>query len=181
MTQPAAGTGLRSLGVSPRYRSNRDNVVEHFYVPCLGVATAYSRAVGYFTSTSLALFSRGLDRFIEREGTMRLVASPHLNADDILDIERGYDVREVPSSDMAAVKTRLGVPMELASCHTARLESSGQIVEGHVPASAVRKLLASKDTRGVAAPGMPMNSPGMGPMDGNLVTLDFDGKPFSRD
>jgi hypothetical protein len=93
----------------------------------------------------------------------------------------GYDVREVPSSDMAAVKTRLGVPMELASCHTARLESSGQIVEGHVPASAVRKLLASKDTRGVAAPGMPMNSPGMGPMDGNLVTLDFDGQPFSRD
>jgi superfamily II DNA or RNA helicase len=95
VTQPAAGVGLRSLGVSPRYRSNRDNVVEHFYVPCLNVATGYSRAVGYFTSTSLALFSRGLDKFVEREGTMRLIASPHLNADDILDIERGYDVRDV--------------------------------------------------------------------------------------
>lgn len=93
----------------------------------------------------------------------------------------GFDVREVPSSDMAAVKTRLGVPMEWASCHTARLESSGQIIEGHVPASAVRKLLASGNTRGAAAPGMPLNAPGMGPMDGNLVTLDFDGRPFSRD
>ncbi len=93
----------------------------------------------------------------------------------------GFDVREVPSSDMAEVKTRLGVPMEWASSHTARLESSGQIIEGHVPASAVRKLLASGNTRGAAAPGMPLNAPGMGPMDGNLVTLDFDGRPFSRD
>lgn len=93
----------------------------------------------------------------------------------------GFDVREVPSSDMAAVKTRLGVPMKWASCHTARLESSGQIIEGHVPASAVRKLLASGNIRGAAAPGMPLNAPGMGPMDGNLVTLDFDGRPFSRD
>jgi hypothetical protein len=45
----------------------------------------------------------------------------------------------------------------------------------------VRKLLASKDMRGAAAPGMPLNSPGMGAMDGNLVTVDFDGRPFSRD
>lgn len=93
----------------------------------------------------------------------------------------GFAVHEVPVADMMAVKTRLGVPMELASCHTARLESSGQIIEGHVPAAAVRKLLASKATRGAAAPGMPLNAPGMGPMDGQLVTLDFDGKPFSRD
>ncbi|WP_200862907.1 DEAD/DEAH box helicase family protein [Amycolatopsis orientalis] len=66
-----------------------------FYVPAFSVARTYSRAVGYFTSTSLALFARGIDEFAKRSGTMRLVASPHLNEDDILDIERGYNVREV--------------------------------------------------------------------------------------
>ncbi|MFV0283826.1 MAG: DUF411 domain-containing protein [Castellaniella sp.] len=93
----------------------------------------------------------------------------------------GFDVREVQSADLAAIKTRLNVPMQLASCHTAQLESSGQIVEGHVPTAVVRKLLASKDTRGVSAPGMPGNAPGMGPMDGNLMTYDFNAMPFSRD
>jgi superfamily II DNA or RNA helicase len=91
--QPSAG--LRSLDITGRYRSDRDDVVQKFYVPALSVATSYSRAVGYFTSTSLALFARGIEHFARRNGTMRLIASPHLNADDIIDIERGYDVRAV--------------------------------------------------------------------------------------
>lgn len=64
-------------------------------MPAFSVASTYSRAVGYFTSTSLALFARGLEAFAARGGTMRLIASPHLNEDDILDIERGYDVRSI--------------------------------------------------------------------------------------
>jgi superfamily II DNA or RNA helicase len=92
-TQPQPG--LRSLGLAGRYRSDDDDVVQGFYVPTLSVTTSYSRAVGYFTSTSLALFARGIERFARRGGTMQLIASPHLDADDILDIERGYDVRAV--------------------------------------------------------------------------------------
>jgi hypothetical protein len=42
-------------------------------------------------------------------------------------------------------------------------------------------LLADPSVKGVAAPGMPLNSPGMGELDGNLVTVDFNGKPFSKD
>lgn len=90
-----ASLGLRSLTLIDRYRSDKEDVVASFYVPAFGVATSYSRAVGYFTSTSLALFARGIERFAARGGTMRLIASPHLNEDDVLDIERGYDVREV--------------------------------------------------------------------------------------
>ncbi|AXI78533.1 DEAD/DEAH box helicase family protein [Peterkaempfera bronchialis] len=93
MTSPTSS--LRSLALSDRYRSDQEDVVANFYVPAFSVATAYSRAVGYFTSTSLALFARGIEAFAERGGTMRLVASPHLNEDDIIDIERGYDVRAV--------------------------------------------------------------------------------------
>lgn len=90
-----ASLGLRSLTLNDRYRSDKEDVVASFYVPAFGVATSYSRAVGYFTSTSLALFARGIEGFAARGGTMRLIASPHLNEDDVLDIERGYDVREV--------------------------------------------------------------------------------------
>ncbi|MER1968921.1 DUF411 domain-containing protein [Castellaniella sp. GW247-6E4] len=95
--------------------------------------------------------------------------------------ESGFQVTAISSTDMASVKQKLGVPMPLASCHTGVLQDTGQIIEGHVPANVVRKLLADSSVKGVAAPGMPLNAPGMGALDGNLVTVDFDGKPFSRD
>lgn len=95
MTDTPSPSGLRSLSLATRYRSNRGDVVQGFYLPAFQVATSYSRAVGYFTSTSLALYSRGIETFAERGGTMRLIASPHLTEDDARDIERGYDVRSV--------------------------------------------------------------------------------------
>jgi hypothetical protein len=95
--------------------------------------------------------------------------------------EAGYKVKAVDSDDMDAVKKRLGVPKEMASCHTGVVDASGQVVEGHVPATALAKLLSTPKVKGVAVPGMPMNSPGMGKMDGKLVTVDFAGKPFSKD
>ncbi|MFE5210642.1 DEAD/DEAH box helicase family protein [Streptomyces sp. NPDC056600] len=93
MTAPAHS--LRLLALNDRYRSDQEDVVASFYMPAFSAATSYSRAVGYFTSTSLALFARGIESFAERGGAMRLVASPHLDEDDVTDIERGYDVRRV--------------------------------------------------------------------------------------
>ena len=95
--------------------------------------------------------------------------------------ESGFDVTAIKTTDMASVKQKLGVPMKLSSCHTGVVDGTGQIIEGHVPASAVNKLLADSSVKGISAPGMPLNSPGMGELDGNLVTVDFAGKPFSRD
>lgn len=95
--------------------------------------------------------------------------------------DAGYQVNAINSSDMTSIKKRLGVPDKMGSCHTAVIDKTGQVIEGHVPAAAIKKLIARPMVRGVAAPGMPANSPGMGKMDGNLVTLDFSGKPFSRD
>ena len=64
-------------------------------------------------------------------------------------------------SDMDALKDSLGVPAKLRSCHTAVVEK--YVVEGHVPASDVKRLLATKPAKtvGVAVPGMPAGSPGM--------------------
>jgi hypothetical protein len=73
----------------------------------------------------------------------------------------GFDptVQDLP--DLAAVKMESRVPAPLQSCHTALVE--GYVIEGHVPADAVQKLLAEKprDVAGLAVPGMPIGSPGM--------------------
>ena len=64
------------------------------------------------------------------------------------------------TSDMATVKSAMGVPEALQSCHTARIGS--YTIEGHVPADVIIKLLDEKpEGRGLAVPGMPSGSPGM--------------------
>ena len=64
-------------------------------------------------------------------------------------------------SDMAALKDSLGVPTQLRSCHTA--VAGKYVIEGHVPAADLKRLLASapKDVIGIAVPEMPAGSPGM--------------------
>ena len=64
-------------------------------------------------------------------------------------------------SDMDALKDSLGVPAALRSCHTA--VAGRYVIEGHVPAADIKRLLASgqKDVAGIAVPGMPAGSPGM--------------------
>lgn len=72
----------------------------------------------------------------------------------------GFPVTRVDTGRLNAVKARLGVPADLHSCHTA--EVAGFIVEGHVPATAIDRLLAERPAaRGLAVPGMPAGSPGM--------------------
>ena len=59
-----------------------------------------------------------------------------------------------------AARARLGLPARYGSCHTALI--GGYVVEGHVPAREIRRLLAEKpDAIGIAVPGMPVGSPGM--------------------
>lgn len=72
----------------------------------------------------------------------------------------GFPVSVVNDANLQPLKTRLGVPDELAGCHTA--EVAGYVIEGHVPAPAIKRLLAEKPAaRGLAVPGMPAGSPGM--------------------
>jgi len=65
------------------------------------------------------------------------------------------------TEDMPAHKARLGVPEDLRSCHTAEVE--GYVIEGHVPAEDVLRLLSERPAgvRGLAVPDMPLGSPGM--------------------
>ena len=72
----------------------------------------------------------------------------------------GYTITSRDMTDMNAVKDEHRVPSPLRSCHTALV--AGYVIEGHVPAAAIRKLLAERPhARGLAVPGMPVGSPGM--------------------
>lgn len=72
----------------------------------------------------------------------------------------GFTVRGVDVDDLNSMKNMSGVPARLRTCHTALV--GGYVVEGHVPADLVKKLLAEKPkVAGIAVPGMPIGSPGM--------------------
>ena len=74
--------------------------------------------------------------------------------------ENGFTVTTQDMNDLRAVKINFGITSELMSCHTAVVD--GYTIEGHVPAEAIRRLLAERpEVAGLAVPGMPMGSPGM--------------------
>jgi hypothetical protein len=75
-------------------------------------------------------------------------------------VTAGFEVQVKTSANLAEVRRELGVPNDLASCHTAQV--NGYILEGHVPADAVVRLLQERPrASGLAVPGMPAGSPGM--------------------
>ncbi len=73
----------------------------------------------------------------------------------------GFATRTSEHADLAPIRSRLGIPEAIAGCHSARL--GDLLLEGHVPALAIRRLLADRPgwVRGLAVPGMPAGSPGM--------------------
>lgn len=91
--------------------------------------------------------------------------------------EQGFTVQRIDSNNMNAIKEKLGTS-QAASCHTMKI--GNYVVEGHVPVAAIHKMLDEKPAiLGISIPGMPMNSPGMGPeKKGSLevLSLDQDGK-----
>lgn len=74
--------------------------------------------------------------------------------------ESGFAVEETLTDDVEAFKDEQAIPQSLRSCHTALVD--GYVIEGHVPADAIRIVLDQRpDAGGLAVPGMPIGSPGM--------------------
>ena len=109
---------LSILDIRPEYRSDSNNLLQDFYVPCFLNSCSYSRAVGFFTSRGLSVAAQGLVEFIKKGGNMRLVASPLFEPDDIEAIRRGYRardqvvkqalLRQIETAQNNLVKNRLG-------------------------------------------------------------------------
>lgn len=94
---------------------------------------------------------------------------------------QGFAVTVENRDEFTALKRANGVTRDLESCHTAFVGSV--VIEGHVPADLVKKLLADKpaDVKGLAAPGMPMGSPGMeGSMKDRYTIYSFDAQGHAK-
>ena len=74
--------------------------------------------------------------------------------------DNGFNVNSVLLDDVSETKNKHGIPQKLSSCHTATI--NGYLVEGHVPAKAIKKMLKGRPkVKGISVPGMPIGSPGM--------------------
>ena len=93
--------------------------------------------------------------------------------------EAGFTVKTTDLQDLSETKERFSVSPEHQSCHTAVVD--GYVVEGHVPADLVEKMLRDKpDITGISVPGMPIGSPGMevegrAPQRYNVIAFDKNG------
>ena len=98
--------------------------------------------------------------------------------------DSGFRVRSINVEDVPAARAKLGMPERYGSCHTAKI--GNYVIEGHVPADDIKRLLKEKPQAvGLAAPGMPGGSPGMEsarkePYDVLLVGRDGKSKVFSK-
>jgi len=95
--------------------------------------------------------------------------------------EQGFRVESRELDDLRMVKAMSGIKPAYASCHTAQV--GGYVIEGHVPAEDVRRLLAEHpdDIQGLAAPGMPAGAPGMeGPRRDHYRVVSFDERGNTR-
>lgn len=115
-------------------------------------------------------------RFLAASVAM-LLAGPALAARDVIEVFKsstcgcctkwiahlranGFEVQAHDVDDISVTRARLGVPQALGSCHTGRV--GGYLIEGHVPARDIQRLLRERpDAAGLAVPGMPRGSPGM--------------------
>lgn len=74
--------------------------------------------------------------------------------------KNNFNVKDIVTEDIQAIKNKYGVSEAMASCHTAIVD--GYVIEGHVPANDIMKLLKTRPKiAGIAVPGMPIGTPGM--------------------
>lgn len=103
---------------------------------------------------------------------------------EVMQASGRFRVTMMDAPDLPALKQKLGVPAGLGACHTAVAE--GYVIEGHVPAEDILRLLAErpKGIRGIAVPGMPRGSPGMEQSSGvvdDFTVIAFDANGVRSD
>lgn len=84
-----------SLQILRSYKTNKNDIVQEFYVPILEESVLYKRAVGFFSSAALIELSKGISGLIKNGGKIKFIVSPLLSEEDVEAIQRGYDEREI--------------------------------------------------------------------------------------
>lgn len=139
-------------------------------------------AAGLLVAGALLVIAfRGSDAGVGADPELHVYKSPTCGCcskwvDHMTEAGFKVSVEDVTNEVLRDVKIRHGVPLELSSCHTT--VAGDYVIEGHVPASVVKRLLEeAPEVTGIAVPGMPTGSPGMeGPNPRPYAVIAFDGK-----
>lgn len=109
---------LKDKNWKKRYNNDQDDLINDFYIPALSCAVSYDRKAGFFSSSALAIASKGVAQLIKNNGKMRLLVSHHLSEEDVQALERGYKLKDLLKEtffmqlqvpDDSAFKDRLGI------------------------------------------------------------------------
>lgn len=118
--------GFKDIIIKNEYRSLLDDVVKDFYIPLLGNAVLYQRAVGFFSSSALVMISKGIEGLERNDGKIQIIASPKLSIDDIEEIKKGYEIRHVIEKSLMRELKETDNPIELERLsYIARLVAEG--------------------------------------------------------
>lgn len=175
---------LMDLDLQTEYRSDSNDLVRDFYLPCLQRSDLYRRAVGYFTSRGLSAAAQGISALVDSDGQMLLVASPLFDPDDLEAIQQGYSarddlvikalLRQIESTPDSLVHDRLGFLAWLIAEERLEVRIAIPIDEHGIPRRAIyhEKLGIFSDRSGysVAFTGSPNETAG-GLVD-NFETID---------
>lgn len=123
------------------------------------------RKIAFIALGALATLTTG--SLADEEKSITVFKSPWCGCCEIWTdaaTETGYDVVIEDLDDLTAIKKQAGVPEDMQACHTAVIGGDRKyVIEGHVPLEAIRKMMTERpDIRGIAVPGMPQGSLGMG-------------------
>jgi hypothetical protein len=75
--------GLKNITLKQQYRTDRDDLVADFFVPCLSNSIEYDRAVEYVTLKSISTLSLGLQNFVQNDGKIRLITGHRYRSADL--------------------------------------------------------------------------------------------------
>ena len=87
--------GYEHLNILRGYKTNKNDIVQEFYLPVLKESVLYKRAVGFFSSTALIELSKGIAGLVKNGGKIRFIVSPLLSEEDIEAIQKGYEARTI--------------------------------------------------------------------------------------
>ena len=98
---------MRSLDIKIKYKTYSDNIVNEFYIPVLSKSISYFRAVGYFSSSILINYIKGLAEFVRNDGKMKLIISPYLTEEDFEEVQSMKSDRYVIDDFVSTFETYL--------------------------------------------------------------------------
>ena len=111
--------GLRDVTLKEEYRSDRDNIVSEFFIPCLSNCIEYDRCIEYISLKSLTTLSLGFDNFAKNKAKIRIICGHRFNASDLEFITKLFseDTRNFPLKSTLIRDAKIKMLQDIAANH----------------------------------------------------------------